>query len=230
MPQLGSNRKKGAGSIRERSAGHYEFRYYDKATRRQAVRTFVAPRPEQGASIRAARATLAGTVGPWCARYRPGLRSLARRGHDSSRRGPPPPGAARCAQRPGLARSPGQVSAWQKAPWPSWRRWRRSSSSAVAQPLPSASRQCVPTGCAKRSRRSQPRAVISARQAHGCGRADPFLVVEPLHDTRPGFHRAPPLSGPRTPGRRGLARRGACTLILAAQKPHPPTRDVRRRG
>jgi hypothetical protein len=62
MPQLGSNRKKGAGSIRERWAGHYELRYYDKATRRQAVRTFVAPRPEQGASIRAARAALAAVV------------------------------------------------------------------------------------------------------------------------------------------------------------------------
>ena len=44
MPQLGTNRKKGTGSIRERSAGHYELRYYDKATQRQAVRTFVAPR------------------------------------------------------------------------------------------------------------------------------------------------------------------------------------------
>ena len=56
MPQLGTNRKKGTGSIRERSAGHYELRYYDKATQRQAVRTFVAPRAERGASIRAARA------------------------------------------------------------------------------------------------------------------------------------------------------------------------------
>ena len=59
MPQLGTNRKKGTGSIRERSAGHYELRYYDKATQRQAVRTFVAPRAERGASIRAARAALA---------------------------------------------------------------------------------------------------------------------------------------------------------------------------
>ncbi len=62
MPQLGSNRKKGTGSIRERSAGHYELRYYDKATKRQAVRTFVAPRAEGGASIRAARAALAALV------------------------------------------------------------------------------------------------------------------------------------------------------------------------
>ena len=62
MPQLGTNRKKGTGSIRERSAGHYELRYYDKATQRQAVRTFVAPRAERGASIRAARAALAALV------------------------------------------------------------------------------------------------------------------------------------------------------------------------
>ena len=62
MPQLGSNRKKGTGSMRERSAGHYELRYYDKATKRQAVRTFVAPREERGASIRAARAALAALV------------------------------------------------------------------------------------------------------------------------------------------------------------------------
>jgi hypothetical protein len=62
MPQLGSNRKKGTGSIRERSAGHYELRYYDKANTRQAVRTSVAPRAERGASIRAARATLAALV------------------------------------------------------------------------------------------------------------------------------------------------------------------------
>ena len=62
MPQQGTNRKKGTGSIRERSAGHYELRYYDKATQRQAVRTFVAPRAERGASIRAARAALAALV------------------------------------------------------------------------------------------------------------------------------------------------------------------------
>jgi hypothetical protein len=60
-PQLGSNRKKGTGAIRERSAGHYELRYYDKATKRQAVRTFVVPRSERGASIRA-RAALAAVV------------------------------------------------------------------------------------------------------------------------------------------------------------------------
>jgi integrase len=70
MPQLGSNRKKGTGSIRERSAGHYELRYYDKATKRQAVRTFVAPRAERGASIRAARAALASLVADAeCGRY-----------------------------------------------------------------------------------------------------------------------------------------------------------------
>ena len=45
MPQLGANRKKGTGSIRERSAGHYESSDTDdKATQRQAVRTFVALR------------------------------------------------------------------------------------------------------------------------------------------------------------------------------------------
>ena len=62
MPRLGSIRKKGTGSISERSAGHYGFRYYDKATKRQAVRTFVAPRAERGASIRAARAALPALV------------------------------------------------------------------------------------------------------------------------------------------------------------------------
>ena len=62
MPHVGSNRKKGTGSIRQRSAGHYELRYYDKAAKRQAVRTFVAPRAEPGASIRAARAALATLV------------------------------------------------------------------------------------------------------------------------------------------------------------------------
>ena len=62
MPQLGTNRKKGTESTRERSAGHYELRYYDKATQRQAVRTFVAPRAERRASIRAAHAALATLV------------------------------------------------------------------------------------------------------------------------------------------------------------------------
>jgi hypothetical protein len=52
MARLGSNRNKGIGSLRERSAGHYELRYYDKLTKRQAVRTFVAPRAERSASIR----------------------------------------------------------------------------------------------------------------------------------------------------------------------------------
>jgi len=34
MPQSGSNRKKSIGSIRERSSGQYELRYYDKLTQR----------------------------------------------------------------------------------------------------------------------------------------------------------------------------------------------------
>ena len=55
----GTNRRKGTGSIRERSAGHYELRYYDKATKSQAVRTYTSPRGEKGSGIRAARAELA---------------------------------------------------------------------------------------------------------------------------------------------------------------------------
>ena len=45
--------------IRERSPGRYQLRAFDKATGRQVARTFVAPRAEKGAGIRAARAELA---------------------------------------------------------------------------------------------------------------------------------------------------------------------------
>jgi integrase len=46
-----------AKGIRERSPGHYELRAYNRATGKQVVRTFVAPRPDVG--IRAAKAELA---------------------------------------------------------------------------------------------------------------------------------------------------------------------------
>ena len=62
MPQLGTNRKKGTGSIRERSAGHYELRYYDKATSGRPCERSWRPGAERGASIRAARAALAALV------------------------------------------------------------------------------------------------------------------------------------------------------------------------
>lgn len=45
--------------IRERSPGHYELRAYNKATRKQIVRTYVSPRPEKNAGIREARRVLA---------------------------------------------------------------------------------------------------------------------------------------------------------------------------
>ncbi len=57
-----ASRQKGTGSIRERSPGHYELRVYVPATKRQVVRTYVAPRAEKGAGIRAARAELAKLV------------------------------------------------------------------------------------------------------------------------------------------------------------------------
>ncbi len=57
-----ASRRKGTGSIRERSPGHYELRVYDAATKRQVVRTYVAPHAEKGAGIRAARAELAKLV------------------------------------------------------------------------------------------------------------------------------------------------------------------------
>jgi integrase len=55
-------RHKGAGTIRERSPGHYELRAYNSVTGRQVTRTFHAPRPEKGSGIRAARAELAKLV------------------------------------------------------------------------------------------------------------------------------------------------------------------------
>jgi len=42
------HRPYGQGSIRERSAGHYELRYYDKGRKRQATRTYAAPSGEAG--------------------------------------------------------------------------------------------------------------------------------------------------------------------------------------
>ena len=57
-----SGQRKGTGSIRERSPGHYELRAYNAMTGRQVTRTFRAPRPEKGAGIRAARAELAKLV------------------------------------------------------------------------------------------------------------------------------------------------------------------------
>jgi hypothetical protein len=54
-----SSQRKGTGSVRERSAGHYELRVYDATTKRQVGRTYVATRAEKGAGIRAARAELA---------------------------------------------------------------------------------------------------------------------------------------------------------------------------
>ncbi len=53
-----ARQRKGTGSIRERSAGHYELTVYDATTKRQVVRTYVATRAEKGAGIRAARAEL----------------------------------------------------------------------------------------------------------------------------------------------------------------------------
>jgi integrase len=57
-----NSRRRGAGSIRERSPGHYELRAYNPVTRKQVTRTFHAPRPEKGSGIRAARAELAKLV------------------------------------------------------------------------------------------------------------------------------------------------------------------------
>ncbi len=55
-------RRRGAGTIRERSPGHYELRAYNSVTGRQVTRTFHAPRPEKGSGIRGARAELAKLV------------------------------------------------------------------------------------------------------------------------------------------------------------------------
>ena len=55
-------RRRGTGSIRERSPGHFELRAYNPLTGRQVTRTFRAPRPESGAGIRAARVELAKLV------------------------------------------------------------------------------------------------------------------------------------------------------------------------
>ena len=57
-----SSRRRGTGSIRERSPGHYELRAYNPVTGKQVTRTFHAPRPEKGSGIRAARAELAKLV------------------------------------------------------------------------------------------------------------------------------------------------------------------------
>jgi len=57
-----SGQQRGAGSIRERSPGHYELRAYNPVTGRQVTRTFHSPRPEQGSGIRAARKELAKLV------------------------------------------------------------------------------------------------------------------------------------------------------------------------
>ena len=43
-----ASRRKGTGSVRERSPGHYELRVYDAPTKRQVVRTYVAPHAEKG--------------------------------------------------------------------------------------------------------------------------------------------------------------------------------------
>ena len=51
-----------AGTIRERSPGHYELRAYNSATGKQVTRTFRASRAEPGAGIREARRELARLV------------------------------------------------------------------------------------------------------------------------------------------------------------------------
>ncbi|HUZ10734.1 MAG TPA: site-specific integrase [Acidimicrobiales bacterium] len=51
-----------AGTIRERSPGHYELRAYNPATKRQVTRTFTASRNEKGSGIREARRELARLV------------------------------------------------------------------------------------------------------------------------------------------------------------------------
>lgn len=56
-----SSRRRGTGSIRERSPGHYELRAYNPVTGKQVTRTFHAW-PEKGSGIRAARAELAKPV------------------------------------------------------------------------------------------------------------------------------------------------------------------------
>jgi len=51
-----------AGTIRERSPGHFELRAYNPATGKQVTRTYRAPRGERGSGIRAARRELARLV------------------------------------------------------------------------------------------------------------------------------------------------------------------------
>jgi hypothetical protein len=55
-------RRRGTGSIRERSPGHYELRAYNPVTGRQVTKTFHAPRREKGSGRRAAGAELAKLV------------------------------------------------------------------------------------------------------------------------------------------------------------------------
>ena len=51
-----------AGTVRERSPGHFELRAFNPATGRQVTRTYVSPRGEKGGGIRAARKELARLV------------------------------------------------------------------------------------------------------------------------------------------------------------------------
>jgi hypothetical protein len=57
-----ASHRRGIGTIRERSPGHYELRAYNAQTRRQVTRTFCAPRAGKGSGIRAGRAELAKLV------------------------------------------------------------------------------------------------------------------------------------------------------------------------
>ena len=172
MPQLGTNRKKGTGSIRERSAGHYELRYYDKDDQRQAVQRSwrpvrnVAPAsgpPAQRWPCSLPTLRLAGTSIP--AMPKPSQRSTLSPNRAPGRLGKAPgrmAGALRvgwpCLHHPARLQHPPSASRLQSATWPCrlfvrgdvdrlyahWRAEGMSQAGVVHPPPPGITRRAEP--------------------------------------------------------------------------------------